>query len=562
MPQAFGAYDVVGLVAEGATGRVFRTRHRELGRDAAVKVLSPAVAALPGMVDRLRREAAVLAGLSHPHIVDLYDFVEDDPDPWLAEQWVDGAPLAAILGAVALTPEQAVGVVRGALSGLAHAHDHQVVHRDVSTSNVVADLEGTSMLVDFGVAARVDDAPSGTVVGTPAYLSPEGAQGRVVGKAGDVYSCAAVLFELLAGRPPFAGSLAEVLRQHVEVDAPRLDDAGPHLADLVARALAKDPDARPQDAGAFLRELDEAAEHRFGTGWLARSSIAGLVTAVATPAGVFASARDLASGAGSGSGDSSVAVVDVAEGGSADSPGRSAARTGRSLTTKAAVAGVAALVVVAGAATVAAVTRSGEDRSGAPAGEVRGAGSAPGDRSSADAPAPAGLSIPVGSPCGALSAGAVRAVLGQPVKQSQELSPGDTRPGIGVPAQRWECSRAAEQLRTERGDVISYLPRAVVVAVAGRPISAEELDAQRAALDPGCEEIGPPGTGFGDAPLTAVRCVDANEGGTASVSVSVEVLLGEALLSCFAVMPQPEAGGLEQKVHDLCLGVARSAAGA
>ena len=312
MTQAFGAYDVVELVAEGSTGRVFRARHRELGRDAAVKVLSPAVSALPGMLDRLRSEAAVLAGLSHPHIVDLYDFVEDEPDPWLAEQWVDGAPLSAILAAgLPLTAEQATGVVRGALAGLAHAHDHQVVHRDVSTSNIVADLAGTSMLVDFGVATHVGAAASAGVTGTPAYLSPEGTRGEVVGKPGDVYSAAAVLFELLAGGPVFTGSLTDVLRQHAEVTAPRLTGAGPQLADLVARGLAKDPAERPQDAGAFLRELDDAAERHFGAGWLARSSIAGLVAGVAGPAGVFAAGQGAAAGAAPGT-DGSAVVVDVA----------------------------------------------------------------------------------------------------------------------------------------------------------------------------------------------------------------------------------------------------------
>ena len=124
MAEMFGPYAVVELVGQGSTGRVFRARHLELGRDAAVKELAEAVRGAPGVSERLRAEAERLAGLSHPNIVALYDYVEEPGRSWLAEQWVEGAPLERILAVHGrLSPEQALGVVRGAVLGLAYAHE-------------------------------------------------------------------------------------------------------------------------------------------------------------------------------------------------------------------------------------------------------------------------------------------------------------------------------------------------------------------------------------------------------------------------------------------------------
>lgn len=298
----FGRYVVTGAAGSGSLGAVYRARHVELEREAAVKVLRAEVRASDAALAGLRAEAAALARLDHPNVVALYEFVEEPQRAWLAEQWVDGAQLDDILRAHGrLTPEQALGVVAGALAGLAHAHDHGVVHRDVAAANVLADLAGTSMLVDFGLAVPVDDVrgTSGAtgIVGTPAYLSPEAARGEQVGRTGDVYSAAALLHHLLAGSPVFPGTAAQMVLAHRDQPAPPLPDHGPALADLLQRALAKDPAVRPPDAGAFLAELEDAAERAYGAGWRARSSIAGLVAATAA-AGTGAGA--LAGAAGSG----------------------------------------------------------------------------------------------------------------------------------------------------------------------------------------------------------------------------------------------------------------------
>jgi len=329
MPDTFGPYQVEEVVARGSTGTVYRTRHVELDREAAVKELSEEVRDVPGQIDRLRAEASILASMSHPHVVEVYDYVEDEAGAWIAEQWIDGGPIQTILDAHGtLEPEQALGVVRGAILGLAHAHDRDIVHRDISTSNILADMEGTSMLVDFGIAAP---AGSGHALGTPAFLSPEAAAGLPVGKASDVYSVAAVLYLLLTGSPVFGGTVAQTVEGHLHGTAPALTGHGRQLADLMRRSLSKSPDDRPADAAAFLAELETAAAARYGPEWLAGSSIAGLT-------GVF------------GPGRSVLAVIGNAVGlgtGSAVSVGTVAAAV------------MATVVLVAGA--VGAVVLTGDD---------------------------------------------------------------------------------------------------------------------------------------------------------------------------------------------------------
>jgi eukaryotic-like serine/threonine-protein kinase len=362
----FGRYVVSERVGEGSLGVVYRARHAELGRNAAVKVLRSEVRSNPAAVAGMVSEAATLARLDHPNIVALYDFVQEPERTWLAEQWVDGAPLDAILEKHGrLTPEQALGVVAGALTGLAHAHDSGVVHRDVAASNVLADMAGTSMLVDFGLASPVEgESGSGSagVVGTPAYLSPEAARGGRVGKPGDVYSAAALTFHLLSGGPVFSGSAWEMVTAHRDRPAPALADHGPRLAGLMERSLDKDPGLRPPDAGAFLAELEEAAEERYGVGWWERASISGLV----------ASTMGLGIGTVAGSAGG-VAQTGVAEGvpPGATRSTRAVVDTGRRVRLKTiAAAGAIAAVVVTGL--VMGVTLAANDDSDAPSSAQNG----------------------------------------------------------------------------------------------------------------------------------------------------------------------------------------------
>lgn len=346
MPVSFNEYEVVELVAQGSTGTVYRARHAGLDRDAAIKELSAELRRLPGFVERYRGEAEMLAGLDHPNVVAVYDYVEQPDRVWIVEEWVPGASVEAILAAHGrLSPEQAVGVMRGALMGLAHAHDRGLVHRDIAPGNILAEMAGTAKLVDFGLAAPVG---VGSAQGTPAYISPEAARGDWVTKSSDVYSAAAVLFALLSGRPPFAAAdVPSMLRRHIEDPAPALSGHGSELADVLTRAMAKDPAMRPTDAQAFLAELEEAAQKHFGAGWLSRASIAALVGATVAGGAV------VAAGASAGVAASApAAVVDVA------AAGAGALRAAAGTAPKAGLLGMSA-AVVAGVAAAAVLVLGG-----------------------------------------------------------------------------------------------------------------------------------------------------------------------------------------------------------
>lgn len=277
-PRYVGAYEVLGRVATSATGSVWRGRDHALGRDVALKqVAGGAVRS----VEQLRAEARVLARLSHPNIVGVIDLIEAPDGVWLVEEWVDGLTLSDVLQrAGRFSAIQAVGAVRGGLLGLDFAHRNQVVHGDVSPSNLLLDLGGTTRLVDFGLAQ-----PAGAtgVTGTPGYLSPEAAWGMPVLPASDVYSAAAVLALLLRGRPLFGGTTAQdVLAAQFRPGVADLRGVGGPLGTVLQAALAPNPAERPANAGQFLGLLDEAAVHTFGAGWLGGASVVGLVSAAAT----------------------------------------------------------------------------------------------------------------------------------------------------------------------------------------------------------------------------------------------------------------------------------------
>ncbi|HWH27463.1 MAG TPA: serine/threonine-protein kinase [Mycobacteriales bacterium] len=355
-----GEYELMDAVASGATGTVFRARHVTSGEQVAVKQLSDAVRRAPEVLDRLRSEAAALASLDDPHVVGLRDADLTADPPWLAMEWVDGVTLDRLLEHHgALAAQQAVGVLRGAVQGLAHAHDRGVVHRDVAPRNVMLDEHGTSMLVDFGLAAPRDDAG---VVGTPAFLSPEAARGEPVGPPGDVYSAGALLHLLLTGRPPFpSADVEQVLRAHREQAPPPLTGHGEGFADLVARCLAKDAAARPPDGRALLRELDEQAERRFGAGWLSGASVAAAVSAVRGGAG--------ASGAVPSASTESVSLT-TGSAATGTAPATATAATGaaarRAVGGRRALGLAAAGLVLAGGATGAALLLTGGDDDPAP----------------------------------------------------------------------------------------------------------------------------------------------------------------------------------------------------
>jgi eukaryotic-like serine/threonine-protein kinase len=259
---ASGRYRVERTLGHGGMATVHLAEDTQLGRRVAVKRLADHLADDPEVRSRFVREARLAARLSHPNVVAVFDAGEEDTRPYIVMEYVEGETLADVLKRERrLDPDRAVEVALQACAALQHAHDAGLVHRDVKPGNLLVRRDGTVKIADFGIARAAEATQvteHGTVLGTAAYLAPEQARGESTSPAADVYALAAVLYEMLAGRPPFEfDSLADLVRlqERGVVEPP---GASPELDAVVLRALTTDPAARPASAAAFADELRAA----------------------------------------------------------------------------------------------------------------------------------------------------------------------------------------------------------------------------------------------------------------------------------------------------------------
>ncbi|MGW7098045.1 serine/threonine-protein kinase [Streptomyces sp. NPDC054838] len=262
-------YTPVRELGAGGSGRVVLAVHDATGTPVAVKYLSDRLREDPAFVREFRAEARLLGGLRSPHVVALYEYCEYARAPGgaaIVMELVDGISLRALLKQSGRTaPEAALVLLKGSLLGLAAAHRAGVVHRDYKPENVLVGADGSSKLVDFGIAAGRGTTPG--VAGTPAYMAPEQWQGRPASPAADVYAATATFFECVTGHKPFPGTnFAELAVQHVEAPVPETDAPEP-VRPLIRRGLAKAPEQRPENAEAFVAELEEVALAGYGPDW-------------------------------------------------------------------------------------------------------------------------------------------------------------------------------------------------------------------------------------------------------------------------------------------------------
>jgi serine/threonine-protein kinase len=246
--------------------RLFRVRDRRHDRLVGLKVLHPALASQID-AERFVREIRLTGSLAHPHILPLLDSGEVGGRPWFAMPWHEGETLRLRLSREGPLPAvEALRLTRELADALGYAHAHGVVHRDVSPENVLL-AEGHALLTNLGLARALDSAAaagltdSATRIGTPAYMSPEQAEGRrEVDARSDVYSLAAVLFEMLAGEPLFSGATPQAIMAKRAAEgtpsAARLSAVPPELVPALRAALAVDPDDRPPTTGALMQALD------------------------------------------------------------------------------------------------------------------------------------------------------------------------------------------------------------------------------------------------------------------------------------------------------------------
>ena len=248
-----GDFDVSEELARGGMGVVFRARELELGRAVAIKVLAAELGITPRAAERFKREARMVAELEHPNIVPVYRVGQIADILFIAMKFIEGRSLGRILESHGALPIPVVlHVLRAVTRPLAYAHDRGIVHRDVKGDNILIDRDGRVLVSDFGVALRSADVTltvDGTVIGTPAFMSPEQCRGKRAGPQSDQYAVGIVAFQMLAGRVPFdSDTLAGFIQQHLFTPHPDLrgarDDMPPALLALVNRALQKDPEAR------------------------------------------------------------------------------------------------------------------------------------------------------------------------------------------------------------------------------------------------------------------------------------------------------------------------------
>jgi eukaryotic-like serine/threonine-protein kinase len=258
-------YRLEARIGAGGMAEVYRGFDPVLNRTVAIKILNPQYARDANFVERFRREAQAAARLNHPNIVGVYDTGADGDTQFIVMEFIEGRTLADFLsGGRRPTPVQAAEISQKICSALAAAHAQGVIHRDIKPGNVMVTRDGTVKVMDFGIArimAGPETAPqTSAVLGTASYLSPEQAQGAPVDARTDIYSLGTVLYEMLAGRPPFTGEspVAIAYKQVNETPVPpsrRNGDVPPRLDAVVMRALSKNPANRYQSAQEFSEDL-------------------------------------------------------------------------------------------------------------------------------------------------------------------------------------------------------------------------------------------------------------------------------------------------------------------
>jgi hypothetical protein len=261
-----GRYELHRLLGEGTFGRVYRGHDRRLARAVAVKVIKPWWADDPDWVRRFEREAQLMASVSDPRIVQIFDVCHSDEALYYVAELVVGPSIDARLRAGRLPAAEARQIAEQLGRALGSAHAGRIVHGDIKPANVLISRRGTVKVTDFGLARVLggSSAPrSATIAGTPVYMAPEQSRGTAT-PASDVYSAGVVLYEMLAGRPPFEGDApVELALQHLQDPPPPLGAGVPApLGEVVLRALAKDPRRRFRDGD----ELADALARVRGAG--------------------------------------------------------------------------------------------------------------------------------------------------------------------------------------------------------------------------------------------------------------------------------------------------------
>jgi serine/threonine-protein kinase len=270
--STLGQYQIIGKIAAGGFGTVYRASHLTMQREVALKVLLPNLSEDKVFVERFKREAQATAALRHPHIVEIYDANNVGECYFLAMEFLPGGNLQTRLAQLReqrkpMSVDEALRITRQIASALDYAHAKGFVHRDIKPSNILIDQGDRYVLTDFGIVSAQDARTKLTMnagaLGTPEYMAPEQAQGKAPDARSDIYALGVVLYEMLAGTPPFTADTPwGVVYKHIKEPPPPISRIRPDLSlsvrQVIDRSMSKDPGARYQTAAQMAAAIDVA----------------------------------------------------------------------------------------------------------------------------------------------------------------------------------------------------------------------------------------------------------------------------------------------------------------
>jgi serine/threonine protein kinase/Tfp pilus assembly protein PilF len=268
--QRVGPYEIIARIGQGGMATVYKAYHPQLDRFVAIKMMQPTFVIESNFRTRFEREARIVGGLEHPHILPVYDFAEYEGQPYLVMKLIEGSSLKTVLSQGPLEPDDLMMVLPPIASALDYAHHQGVLHRDIKPSNILIDQRATPYLTDFGLARashQINDnnmISQDMFIGTPYYVSPEQGMGeRDLTAQSDLYSLGVVLYELLTGRVPFdSGSTFAVIHDHIYRPLPMPSSINPALTPAIElvlmKALAKHPSERYDSATEMVNALRDA----------------------------------------------------------------------------------------------------------------------------------------------------------------------------------------------------------------------------------------------------------------------------------------------------------------
>lgn len=267
--ETIGKYKLIELLGKGGMAEVYKAYHEKLNRYVTIKILHSYLADGEDFLTRFDREAKAVASLRHPHIVQIHDFDVEDDIYYMVMEYIDNGTLTNLIAdhnaKNTTMPLENIGkLLKQLSSAMDYAHKKGFIHRDIKPSNILLDSKGDAFLTDFGIAHMISATQftaTGSLIGTPSYMSPEQALGDPLSPMSDIYSLGIVLYELMAGRTPFVSDTPiAIIHKHINEVPPKLKvirkDLPKGMEDILERALEKDPAKRYQSTTALFKAFD------------------------------------------------------------------------------------------------------------------------------------------------------------------------------------------------------------------------------------------------------------------------------------------------------------------